>query len=39
MSGETELDKLLSLMQPRLIEGEYVFCSLSDCKYGDLAEL
>ena len=39
MSGETDLDKLLSLMQPRLIEGEYVFCSVPDSKYGDFAEL
>ena len=39
MSGETDLDKLLSLMQPRLIEGEYVFCSVPDSKYGDFTEL
>jgi len=26
-------------MQPRLIEGEYVFCSVPDSKYGDFAEL
>lgn len=28
MSGETDLEKLLALMQPNLLDGEYVFCTL-----------
>jgi uncharacterized protein len=28
MAGETDLDKLLGSMQPLLLEGEYVFCSV-----------
>jgi uncharacterized protein len=30
MSGEKSLTKLLSGMSPRLNEGDYVFCSISD---------
>ncbi len=39
MAGETDLDKLLALLQPKLLEGEFVFCSLPDIHYGDLADL
>ena len=39
MAGETDLDKLLALLQPKLLEGEYVFCSVPNIRYGDLAEL
>lgn len=28
MGGETDLDKLLALMQPKLLDGEYVFCTV-----------
>lgn len=28
MAGETDLDKLIALMQPTLLSGEYVFCTL-----------
>lgn len=28
MAGETDLDKLIALMQPTLLQGEYVFCTL-----------
>ncbi len=37
--GETDLDKLLALMQPTLLPGEFVFCTAKDLIYGDLAEL
>jgi hypothetical protein len=30
MSGETDLSKLLSKLEPHLNSGEYVFCSLKD---------
>ena len=30
MAGETDLTQLLKTMQPRLREGEYVFCTLPD---------
>jgi hypothetical protein len=30
MSGEVELDKLLRFMQPKLVEGNFVFCSASE---------
>ena len=39
MAGETDLDKLLTLLQPKLLEGEYVFCSVPNIRYGDLADL
>jgi len=39
MAGETDLDKLLALLQPKLLEGEFVFCSVPDIRYGDLADL
>lgn len=39
MAGETDLDKLLALMQPKLLEGEYVFCTLSPGTLADAAEL
>ncbi|NKB32846.1 MAG: ACT domain-containing protein [Pseudomonadales bacterium] len=39
MAGETELDKLLALMQPKLLEGDYVFCTVADGSYGDFTEL
>jgi len=30
MTGETNLDKLLKTMNPKLNEGEYVFCSVNE---------
>lgn len=35
MSGETDLDKMLSSMSPELMEGEYVFCTFPTAQYGD----
>ena len=37
MSGETDLDKLIALMQPRLLEDEYVFCTMNST--ADTADL
>lgn len=39
MSGETNLDILLSSMEPKLIAGEFVFVSICMGKYGDYAQL
>ena len=39
MSGEKNLDKLLSAMSPELIDGEFVFCSFEKSYYGDHSEL
>jgi hypothetical protein len=39
MTAESDLGALLARMQPRLIEGEYVFCSVPHRQYGELAEL
>jgi hypothetical protein len=39
MSGETNLDKLLSSMSPMLLDDEYVFCSVKKGQYGDYSEL
>ena len=39
MEGEENLDKLLSLLQPSLLPGDFVFCTAANLKYGDLAEL
>jgi len=30
VSGETDLEKLLTLLQPRLLEGYYVFCTIEE---------
>ena len=37
MSGETNLNTLLSTIQPRLLDDEYVFCTIPNGKYGDYA--
>lgn len=39
MSGETDLDKLLRGLKPKLLDGEYVFCSIPGARYGDYPEL
>ena len=35
MSGITELDELLRSMSPKLVEGEYVFCTVIAAYYHD----
>ena len=32
MTGETDLDKMLATLKPRLLDGDYVFCSLKDAE-------
>ncbi len=39
MTGETDLATLLASMQPRLLDDEYVFCTIAGAEYGDHAEL
>ena len=39
MAGIEDLEKLLSTMSPELIDGEYVFCTVPNGKYGDYQEL
>ena len=39
MVGEMALDKLLAGIKPRLLPGEYVFCSVPSSRYGDKTEL
>jgi len=39
MAGEEDLDKLLALLRPSLLPGDFVFCTAANLKYGDLAEL
>ncbi|PCI77141.1 MAG: transporter [SAR86 cluster bacterium] len=39
MAGEDDLDKLLVLLQPKLLPGDFVFYTAANLKYGDLAEL
>ena len=38
MKGETNLEKLLATMSPELMDGEYVFCTIPDARYGDCAD-
>jgi len=38
LAGEKSLEKLLSSMSPKLIHGEYVFCTIENGVYGDYAE-
>ena len=38
LSGETDLSTLLASLAPKLMEGEFVFCTLRDARYGDFAE-
>lgn len=38
MAGEKNLEKLLGSMSPVLIKGEYVFCTVENCRYGDYAD-
>jgi len=39
MVGETDLKKLLQHMSPILVPEEYVFCTFTNARYGDHAEL
>jgi uncharacterized protein len=37
MTGETNIETLLRALSPRLLEGTFVFCTLKNGRYGDLA--
>lgn len=39
MTGETDLARLIANLEPRLLEGELVFCTLPEAAYGDRFEL
>jgi uncharacterized protein len=39
VSGEEDLDKLLAQMRPKLIAGDFVFCTVAKMQYGDHAQL
>ncbi|MBL1271141.1 MAG: ACT domain-containing protein [Oceanospirillales bacterium] len=39
MTGERNLEKLLKSMSPELMDGEYVFCTFQDARFGDYSEL
>ena len=39
MVGETDLRNLLASLAPHLMDGDFVFCTIQDAKYGDFAEL
>lgn len=39
MTGETNINTLLASMEPKLLDGDYVFCTFKNAKYGDYAEL
>ena len=39
MVGETDLSKMLASLAPDLLEGDFVFCTIQDARYGDFAEL
>lgn len=39
MNGETDLDKMLASLAPRLVAGEFVFVSFANARYGDHADL
>ena len=39
MTGERDLEKLLASMSPKLMDGEYVYCTLQDAQYGDYSDL
>lgn len=38
MPGETDLQQLLHSLSPELLDGEYVFCTVKNARYGDYAE-
>ena len=39
MTGEKDLDKLLTSISPELLDGEYVFCTFQNAHYGDHSDL
>jgi hypothetical protein len=39
MAGEEDLDKLLALLTPSLLAGDFVFCTIENAQYGDFADL
>ena len=39
MAGEKDLEKLLASLAPRLMDDDFVFCTIKDATYGDYAEL
>jgi hypothetical protein len=39
MVGEKDLRKLMASLSPHLTDGDFVFCTIQDAKYGDFAEL
>lgn len=39
MPGETDLGKLLASLSPRLMDGEFVFCTFEGARYGDHTHL
>ena len=39
MAGVKDLRKLMTSLSPHLIDGDFVFCTIQDAKYGDFAEL
>jgi hypothetical protein len=39
MAGERDLDKLLASLSPRLMDDDFVFCTIKGAAYGDFADL
>ena len=39
MAGEEGLGKLLALLNPSLLAGDFVFCTVENSQYGDFADL
>lgn len=39
MAGEVDLEKLLALLQPKLLPGEFVFCSIPPVPFSELDRL
>jgi hypothetical protein len=39
LSGETDLEKIVSGLSPTLLDEEFIFCSFKNIQYGDRAEL
>ncbi len=39
MAAEEDLDKLLALLNPSLLAGDFVFCTIESAQYGDFADL
>ena len=39
MAGEKDLRKLMKSLSPHLMDGDFVFCTIKNAKYGDFTEL